>query len=232
MKNKLWIILLILLSRTIFAVIFQGIVALGFHLDYLAAGRWWTVYGSMIDFACLGLMLWVVRREGIEFRSLVGYSPGDLKRDLKLSGLVLIVVMPLTVLWATLISLLLFGKAAAPIVAGPLPLWGAIYSVIIWPIGWAIMEQIIYMGYCLPKLEEVFHNKVIPVSIVMFFWALQHIALPVTYDMNYSLYRFLTVIPMVFIPIVYLRTRRLVPLIIAHGIFDMTSAISFYFLPN
>ncbi|MBU8917730.1 hypothetical protein BGM25_16980 [Bacillus sp. FJAT-29953] len=196
-QNGLWIILLLLLSRTIFAVIFQGIFALSSTLDYLEAGRWWTVYGSLIDLGCLALMFWVVRRGGTNFKSLIGFSPELIKSDVKQAGIILVILLPITMFWGATISYLLFGKAAAPIVAGPLPLWAALYSVIIWPIGWAIMEQLVYMGYCLPRLEKVFKSKVFAVSAVMFFWALQHIALPVTLDMDYSLYRFLTVIPMV-----------------------------------
>lgn len=233
MKNKkmMWIIFTVLLSRTILALFAQGAVSWRAEISFLEAGKWWTVYGSLIDIGCLALLIWVVKREGANLRLLIGFSPGKLKNDIKMAIIILVVLIPLTALWGTLISFLLYGKASVPIIAGPLPLWAALYSVFIWPILWAIVEQLIYMGYCLPRLESFLKNKVTAVAIVMFFWALQHTVLPVTLDMDYSLYRFLTVFPMVIIPIVYLRTRRLVPLILVHAIGDIFSAITFYFLP-
>lgn len=234
-QKILWTLLMVLLSRTILSLLSQGIFSWGstfssMPLDYLEAGRWWTVYGTLIDIGCLALMLWVIKKEGTNFKSLVGFSKIKIKTDLKQAGLLLIIVLPLTALWGTLVSFLIYGQLTTPILAGPLPLWGEIYSVIAWPIGWAIMEQMIYMGYCLPKLEKLFSNKVAAIFVLMFFWALQHTVLPVTLDFQYSLYRFLTVIPMVIIPIYYLRTRRLFPLILVHGLFDSFSALSFYFL--
>lgn len=226
-----WVIFAVLVSRTIFAVLYQWIVSFNVEeLDFLEAGRWWTVYGSLIDISCLALLIWVLKREGGNIRSLIGFSRSKLKGDFKQARLLLIIILPLTAIWGTVMSFLIYGKVSVSMIAGPLPLWGALYSVILWPIGWAIMEQLIYMGYCLPRLESISKNKVLSIAIVMFFWALQHIALPVTLDMEYSLYRFLTVIPMVIIPIFYLKTRRLVPIILVHALSDGLSAFLFYFM--
>ena len=237
MKNLKVLLLLMLLSRTVLAVLAQGVFSWGTSLstnplDFLEAGSWWTVYGSLIDIGCFTLMVWIVRKEGMDLKSMIGFSRTRIKSDLIHGGLLLLAIVPLTALWGTIVSFLIYGKGSTPILAGPLPLWGELYSVFVWPIGWALMEQLVYMGYCLPKLVNMLKNKTAAVTIVMFFWALQHIALPVTLDWDYSLYRFLTVIPMVIIPIYYLRTRRLLPLILIHALSDCFSALSFYFLPH
>lgn len=237
MKSLKVILLLMLLSRTVLAVLAQGVFSWGSSftsnpLDFLEAGRWWTVYGSLIDIGCLALMVWAVGKEGMDLKSMIGFSRTRIKSDLIHAGLLLLAIVPLTALWGTLVSLLIYGQGSTPILAGPLPLWGGLYSVLVWPIGWALMEQLVYMGYCLPKLVNILRNKSVALIVVMFFWALQHIALPVTLDLDYSLYRFLTVIPMVIIPIYYLRTRRLLPLVLVHALADSFSALSFYFLPN
>ncbi|MGS2776404.1 CPBP family glutamic-type intramembrane protease [Robertmurraya sp. GLU-23] len=239
MKNQkvFWILLLCLLSRTILSLFAQGMFSLGSTLtaqplDFLEAGRWWTVYGSLIDIGSLALMVWIVTKEGTQVKSIIGFSLTSIKRDVLHAGLLLFVLLPITVLWGTFVSLLIYGQVTSPILAGPLPLWGELYSVMVWPIGWAVMEQMVYMGYCLPKLVIIFKNNVAAVIVLMFFWALQHTVLPLTLDLNYSLYRFLTVIPMLIIPIYYLKTRRLIPLILVHALSDCISALSFYFLPN
>jgi hypothetical protein len=59
------------------------------------------------------------------------------------------------------VSQILFGNPRAPIVAGPLPLWAALYSVVIWP----IIEQFTYIGYSLPNLEKLFKNKTLAITI-------------------------------------------------------------------
>jgi uncharacterized protein len=239
MNNRivLWFLLVALLSRTIFSIfaqaLFSWVTTFTLQpLSFLDTGRWWTVYGTLIDIGCLTLMVWFLKKEGNDLKSIIGFSRMNIKSDVIHAGLLLLVLLPLTVLWGSLVSFFIYGKVTSPILAGPLPLWGELYSVMIWPIGWALMEQIIYMGYCLPKLENIFRNKVTAVIIVMFFWALQHTVLPVTLDLEYSSYRFLTVMPMVIIPIYYLKTRRLVPLILIHILFDSISSLSFYFLPN
>jgi uncharacterized protein len=236
-QKVLGVLLLCLLSRTILSLFSQRIFSAfssitSQPLDFIEAGRWWTVYGSLIDIGCIGLMVWIVRKEGTDIKSIIGFSRSRIKSDFIHAGILLLVLLPLTVLWGTFVSLLIYGQVSSPIVAGPLPLWGELYSVIVWPIGWAVMEQMIYMGYCLPKLENIFRNKVAAVAVLMFFWALQHTVLPLTLNLDYSLYRFLTVIPMVIIPIYYLKTRRLIPLILVHSISDCISALLFYFLPN
>jgi uncharacterized protein len=239
MNNRilLWFLLFALLSRTIFSIFAQALFSWGSTftlqpLGFLDTGRWWTVYGSLIDIGCLALMVWFLKKEGTDLKSIIGFSRMNIKSDVIHAGLLLLVLLPLTVLWGSLVSFFIYGKVTSPILAGPLPLWGELYSVIVWPIGWALMEQIIYMGYCLPKLENLFRNKVTAVIVVMFFWALQHTVLPVTFDVEYSFYRFLTVMPMVMIPLYYLKTRRLVPLILIHTLFDSFSSLSFYFLSN
>jgi uncharacterized protein len=236
-RNVLWFLLVALLSRTIFSIFAQALFSWGTTLtlqplSFLDTGRWWTVYGSLIDIGCLTLMMWFLKKEGKDLKSIIGFSRMNIKSDVIHAGLLLLILLPLTVLWGSLFSFIIYGKVTSPILAGPLPLWGEIYSVMLWPIGWALMEQIIYMGYCLPKLENIFRNKVTAVIIVMFFWALQHTVLPVTLDLEYSFYRFLTVMPMVIIPIYYLKKRRLVPLILIHILFNSISSLSFYFLPN
>lgn len=234
-QTVFWIVFLLLVSRTGFAVFFQGAFSLGSTLageeiNFLNAGRWWTVYGSLIDLGCFVILRRVLRHEGTGIKSVIAFSAEKLKRDMKHAGLLFLALIPLTMLWGTAVSFLIYGQPSTPILAGPLPAWGVWYSILIWPIGWAIMEQAVYMGYCLPRLERALKSKTAAVTIVMIFWALQHVALPVTLDAEYALYRLLTVVPMTIIPIYYLKTRRLVPLIMVHAIFDIFSAVSFYYL--
>ncbi len=68
-------------------------------------------------------------------------------------------------------------------------------------------------------------------AIVAFGWAAQHIALPLG-DPQWMLYRFLSSLPIALLmPVLYLRTRRLVPLIIAHAVADALATATLVLLP-
>jgi membrane protease YdiL (CAAX protease family) len=50
---------------------------------------------------------------------------------------------------------LLYRSAPAPMPVGPVPLLGALYSLLIWPAIWAVAEELTYLGYALPRLEAL-----------------------------------------------------------------------------
>jgi membrane protease YdiL (CAAX protease family) len=61
---------------------------------------------------------------------------------------------------------------------------------------------------------------------VVFGWALQHIALPFIFDWPYLIWRFLAFVPGVLLfVLVYRRTRRLPPLIVAHWPMDIAAVV-------
>jgi membrane protease YdiL (CAAX protease family) len=113
-----------------------------------------------------------------------------------------------------------------------LPVWGAIYSLLIFPVLWALMEQCTYQGYALPRLETSLKSTGLALAIVVFGWGIQHIALPLTFDLRFMLYRFLSFLPLaVVMTLVYLRTRRLIPFIVAHWAVDMIGVLTGIILP-
>ncbi len=200
----------------------QSLVAGGYavqgHPDpWQAAAPWLPVYGSLIDVGCLLLLAWLVRREGLRLRDLIiGFDPRRLGRDLLEAGGILVLFMVLAVGGMLLASLAVYGTAARPPPFGALPLWAALYSVFVWPLLWGITEEITYMGYALPRLEALSGRAWVAVSIVGFGWAAQHIAQPLG-DSQWMLFRFASMLPLVGgLPFVFLRTRRLMPFIIAH----------------
>ena len=87
-------------------------------------------------------------------------------------------------------------------------------------------------GYALPRLDGVLKHTSLAVFIVAFGWGIQHFALPLTSDMTIMLYRFLSFILLaVMMGLVYLHTRRLIPLIVAHWAMNMLGIISGVIMP-
>jgi hypothetical protein len=64
-------------------------------------------------------------------------------------------------------------------------------------------------------------------AIVGFWWAVQHSALPFLPDIRYVLRRLLSFSPGVLaLMMMYLRTRQIKPLIVAHSVMDLAASAS------
>jgi membrane protease YdiL (CAAX protease family) len=107
-----------------------------------------------------------------------------------------------------------------------LPLWGVLYSLLIWWPIWSVTEEFTYQGYLASRLAALSRHRWVPYCLVGFWWALQHSFIPFVPDWRLVLYRFFAFVPgvLVFLAI-YLRTRRLAPLIVAHWMMDLSAAV-------
>jgi hypothetical protein len=83
-----------------------------------------------------------------------------------------------------------------------------------------------YQGYVLPRLEALTGRTWIAYLIVLFWWSAQHCMFPFIPDWRYVAYRSLMMVPILLLCMaIYLRIRRLSPLIIAHWPMDISVAI-------
>ncbi len=228
--------ILILFARSVLAVAAQGLVAAGFAArgsaaPWREAGAWLPVYGTLIDLGCL-LLGRLMRREGIRLRDLLGFERGRLGRDLLLA----LALVPPSLVFILAgnagASLLVWGRPTAAMLFSPLPLWAALYAVLIFPFIWGLVEQTIYNGYAVPRLQVLIGRTAPAVALVAFFWSVQHVFMPLTPDPGFMLYRALSPIPhSLFIILVWLRLRRILPLALAHGLMDGGAAFAGTLLP-
>jgi len=230
--------LLLLSARTVLLIAFQALAAAALALRHhpyawTAAGKWWTVYGTLVDLACLALMWRFMRREGIGFRDLIGRLRWG--RDI-LAGLGwFALVFPLLGICLPLTARLIYGawfpNVDQGVVVSPLPFWAALYTLSLWWIIWTPTEETTYQAYALPRLEALTRRPVVAALIVAFAWALQHCAVPFVFGWRYPVWRVLATFPgvLVFV-LIYQRTRRLPPLIIAQWPGDIFVAIMSVFV--
>lgn len=228
---------ILLLARPTLAVVAQGLVAAAFAMrgsaePWRAAAPWLPVYGSLIDAGCLALLWWFSRREGITLADLIGFDRRRLGRDILL-GLALIVPGLVFILAGNLTAnFLIYGRLGMPQIFVPLPLWATLYGVIVFPLLWGVTEQTTYNGYVLPRFQVLFGSTAPAVAIVAFVWAAQHAVMPLTFDAKFILYRLVSPLPFsLFITLVYLRLRRIVPLATAHWLMDGGDAFVGTLLP-
>jgi membrane protease YdiL (CAAX protease family) len=226
--------LFLVFGRTALCVLAQASVGLFFWLrghptPWQAAAPYWTVWGTLVDLGCLAALLWFTRQEGLRLRDLISFNRRFLGRDLLLGVGIFVVGFPLTIIGGTMLaSWLVFGTTQAPLYAGELtgrvlPLWAMLYSASIWWMIWSLTEELTYNGYALPRLEVLLGHRWGAVALVAFMYAAQHAAIPVVWDGQYLLWRTLAFLPLTLVmTVVYLRTRRLLPFILAHYLMDIT----------
>lgn len=227
--------MLMLFARPAFILIAQGMTLLLLRLMNVANANvairnWWSVYGTLVDFGCLGLLIWLTRREGIRLLDLVSFVKSKLKVDFAVGLGILLIVFPL--------SVFVFGRLAMQLTYGSLnpvfpegtfirtlPLLAVLYSRILWWPVWSATEELTYNGYALPRLVALTRSPWLSVLIVSFFFSIQHSFLAIA-TFRQGIYMFLIFVPLTIAEgIIYLRVRRLTGLIIGHWLMDLTSVL-------
>lgn len=229
-------LLLVVMGRTVLMLIAQALFTFIFMIrgmahPWLSAAPWWTVYGTVIDAGCLALMWKFTRTEGIRLRDLIGPIRWGYGRDVFLGIGVFAFVFPCFVAGGLLSALLVYGTSQPnpfPGILGGrvLPLWAMIYSFSLWWMIWSPTEEMSYAGYSLPRAQVLCGRTWIAVALVGFWWAIQHAFLPFIPEWRNFAWRALAFVPgcVVFL-LIYLRTRRLAPLIVAHWSMDILACI-------
>ena len=228
---------LMLFARAGCAVAAQALVAAVFALrssptPWHDAEPWLPVYGTLIDAGCLALLWRLTRCEGIRLFDLVGFERTRLVRDVLL-GLALIPVCLVFILAGTSAAgWLVYSSVTPPYFSGPLPLPAVLYGVLVWPFIWGLTEQMTYNGYLVPRFQVLSRRTSLAVAVVAFAWSFQHSFMPLTFDPRFMAFRLLSPIPQsVFITLVYLRLRRVIPLAIAHALMDGATVLIGTLLP-
>ena len=225
-------VLLFLSARLVFAFVAQGLVAglfaLGGSSDaWREAAGWWPVYSTITDILCLLSLYWLMRREGLTLIDLFGVWGKPALRQLAWTPAYLLAVFPGPAL-AFAISQMFYGSAPPPIFTIiNLPPAGALYAQIIWPALWVVTEELVYLGYLLPRIEAWSGKTWIAVIVVIVFWGLQHLAIPWIADGTYLVWRGLSAsAAIILFPVVFvLWRRRLIPLIAIHYLADLSTAL-------
>lgn len=233
-----WLVLLFLPGRLIFSLVAQSVFAALFAFrgstnPWLQAAAWWTVYLTLADLLCLLALRWLTRREGMTLTDLLGFRGRAILRQFVWTPLYLLAIAPAAGL-ASVITQLFYGRSMPPYLAiVDVPLAGALYSVLIWPVIWAITEELVYLGYLLPRLETLSGKTWIAALVVTVFWGLQHLANPFIPDWTYALARVLAAMVAVGgVTLVFVVWRRnLVAMIGAHYMIDLATAFMVTLLP-
>jgi hypothetical protein len=229
---------LMLLARSAFILLAQGLTFLLFlHLKVPNAEveirNWWPVYGTLVDLGCLGFLVWLTRREGIRLVDLVGLVKSKLKTEIPLGLGLFVLIAPVTILGGGMLAQWIAYSRLNPefpenTFMRTLPFLALLYARILWWPIWSATEEMTYNGYALPRLIEITKSRWLSVAIVSFFFALQHSFLMLA-GFQFGFYMFLAFLPLsIAMLLVYLRIRRLPPLIMAHWLMDLSNVLFLY----
>lgn len=192
-----WPVVLFLPARAVLCFLSQAITATilwvsGDPAPWVSSRSWWMVYGTLTDIGCLCLLVLLLRREGLRLRDMSGITRANLIPQLRSIPSYVLALLP-AIAAASLVTLAFYGPGALPpqVGASALPVWAAAYSCTLWPIIWAFTEEIVYLGFLLPRLQAATGRTWTAACAVVLFWSMQHLVLPFIPDGTYLVSRWL-----------------------------------------
>ncbi len=221
----------ILFSRTFLFFVFGFIILLLLSLfkvgqAYSEVTRWWTYQVIGTNVLCFFILRWLASKENMKFPDLFGLDRGLIKKDMLLVLALLIPSGAVGYFSVYIAGILLYGNTPPAFMFQSLPLWAAIFSVIFFPLTNALIETTTYFGYAFQRIAVLSRNKWLEMIFAASFLALQHIGIPLYLDPKYFLWRFLSFLPFaLFAGYIYLRIRRLLPIMVLHYLADLPLAI-------
>jgi len=222
---------LMLCSRSLLFLLFQGLIALVFFLTGIPhawneSARWWVL--TIIPANLVGIILLVrlFNAEGKRYFDILHFSKVSLGRDLLWLLVILAIGLPIAVLPINGLAILIFGNATTPtnMLFQSLPAW-ALVTALLFPLTIAFAELPTYFGYVMPRLEAQLKNGWVAWLIAAFFLGLQHCFLPLILDGRFMLWRLAMYLPFaLFAGLLIKRRPSLLPYFaVVHALMDIST---------
>ncbi|MBN1667561.1 MAG: hypothetical protein JW862_10750 [Anaerolineales bacterium] len=224
---------LMLIIRLVLFMSIQALFAAGFWLAgstaaWQSAANWWPYVVSAANVICLFVLTWLFRKDGRCYWDIFKFHRQSLKSDLLVFGGLMVLLGPIAFLPNIGLQWLLFGdfQSALDMILRPLPLWAAYASLLIFPVTQGLAELATYFLYAMPKLEHQGLPGWGALGLAALFLALQHIAVPLLFNVPFIIWRGLMFLPFALLVGIVLRWRpRLLPyLAIVHVLMDLSFA--------
>jgi len=111
------------------------------------------------------------------------------------------------------------------------PIWAAYIVLLLFPATIALVELPLYFAYSFQRIENAFNARFLAFIGAAFFLSIQHIFIPLIFDIQFMVWRFLSFLPLaLFLGNVYMRKRRMLPLIAVHLLLDLQAAVMVFIL--
>lgn len=225
---------LLLGLRLLLFICFQAIFALIFLISgkdqpWEDSIRLWLFGVTLTNIFTLVIVRKLFEKEGVRYWHLVGFIRGKVLTDV-LTTLALFFLAGLIGYFPNIIfGNLLFGDAMIPakMMFRELPMVLAIAGAILFPVTQGLIELPTYFIYIMPRIEAISKNKWLAIALASLFLAIQHIAVPLIFDLRFITWRLLMFLPFAFFMGIIIHWRpRLIPyLMIGHVLIDLSTAV-------
>jgi hypothetical protein len=220
-RIALWVGVQLLLAGSL---LLTGAATAGGALN--EAAGWWMVYVALVDLGTLAVLIWLIRRAGVSYRSLLGPPAAAWQLVLGVIG-VLAATVP-AVAFSSEVNKAFYGDATPPMFAVvDVPTAASVFSVLVVPLLAELVEPVVYLGILLPWLERRTGRSWIAAIIVVAVWAAEHAFYPLLLadgrlDLTVAAYRVVSVLPFLAIwtALYYTLGRRLLPIMGARWLFN------------
>lgn len=213
---------LFIITQVVVGLIF----AVGAHPEpFEASIRWWPLSAAVANLLCLGALTALSHRQGRRLLDLYRVGKHSIPREILVSLGLMVIGTPLALLPNLLLGSWLFGDVArtGDLLLRPLPAWGLLFASVLFPLTNAITELPTYFAYAMPRIERLSGRAWVAVLLSAFFLAAQHIALPLTGDMRFIVWRLGMFAPFaLFVGLSLRRRPTLLPyFMVLHGLMDL-----------
>jgi hypothetical protein len=227
---------LMLVSRLLLFFAAQSIFAVGFYMAGSAAAweegaNWWPIAVAAANLVVLALLIRLFKTEGKRYWDIFRFDRRYIKGDLLALLGVTLLAAPVSYLPNILLGEWLFGSSEATLdlFIRPLPLWAVYLSILAFPLTQGVTELPTYFGYVMPRFKAQGMQKWLAISLPALMLGLQHIAVPLLFDMRFITWRALMYIPFAFLLGITIHWRpRLLPYFaIIHVLMNLSLAPMF-----
>ncbi|MGC2239688.1 MAG: hypothetical protein WA726_02505 [Acidimicrobiia bacterium] len=221
-------------ARIALALLFQSLLALGFLLAgdataWRTAADWWLASFALAEFVNLSLLRRLASAEGMRLRDLYNLGGPEPRRDLKWTGLAMLVAAPLVLIPSLVLAGALWGDAQSSqdLIFRAVPVGAAWAMLAVFPVIHALTELPTYFGYVMPRMEVLTGKRLLPMLVTASVLSVQHVFLPLLFDWRYIVWRALMFLPLAiwFAWVIRRRPTALPYLAVAHGLLDLSLPI-------
>jgi hypothetical protein len=187
------------------ALIAAGLSIAGNVNPWFTAGRWWMLAGTLANLLTLWLLLGLLRREGMPFRSVMNAdadADADGVQESRDGNRRSAIAVSLLAIAVTVVAVFLFARlflggilSVKTILFSPIPAWAAIIGAVGFPLTTAAVELPFYYGYIMPRLVARDLPAGLAMGLCILFHAVQQVTLPFLPAMSFFFFHLLMLAP-------------------------------------
>lgn len=197
-----------------------GAAVVGKQIEEIS--NWWSVIASIVNVLIIVVLVFTTRKKNSNYWELINFQKGKTtwKQIVGMSAIIVVIGM----VGMYLAGYICYGVIpyAAPMLIAPITLWFAIINVVVLPISTAFAEDGLYLGCGVNTIK----NKYVAIIVPALFFALQHSFIPTLYDVRYTVYRFISFLPLTIILCWwYHKNRNPLPIMVGHAVIDVATVM-------